>query len=76
MFCLKLPLLSEILWQKPADEVSILFKVGGGSMSGNETKEFFLIFVFPLFTYLSQVIIQMNSEVSLYCILFTDYPIS
>lgn len=45
-------------------------------MSGNETKEFFLIFVFPLFTYLSQVIIQMNSEVSLYCVLFTDYPIS
>lgn len=59
---------------------SILFKIGGGggggSMSGNETKEFFLIFVFPLFTYRSQVIIQMNSEVSLYSILFTDYPIS
>lgn len=45
-------------------------------MSGNETKEFFLIFVFPLFTYLSQVIVQMNSEVSSCCILFTDYPIS
>lgn len=45
-------------------------------MSGNETKEFFLIFVFPLFTYLSQVIIQMHSKVSLYSVLFTDYPIS
>lgn len=78
MFCLKLPLLSEFLWQKAAEEVSILFKRVGGKeyMSGNQTEEFFLIFVFRLFTYLNQVIMQMHSKVTLYSILLTDYPIS
>lgn len=45
-------------------------------MSGNQTEEFFLIFVFRLFTYLNQVIMQMHSKVTLYSILLTDYPIS
>lgn len=43
-------------------------------MSGNETEEFFLIFVFPLFTYLSHFIIQMHSKAAFYCILFTECP--